>query len=107
LHLKGAEAMRLRGPHRKDDAMSVTMIYNSPQFCVFEFEGSAVSGDREVGGYEIMDKTLRREIFLGGRDAEVFRKNVQELIEQGPTSEEVDAFLQGFSGLMNQPVVLH
>jgi hypothetical protein len=54
-----------------------------------------------------MDKKLRREIFLGGRDAEVFRRNVQELIEQGPTSDEVDEFLQGFSGLMNQPVVLH
>lgn len=87
--------------------MSVTMIYNSPHFCVFEFEGSDAGTDREVGGYEIMDKKLRREIFLGGRDAEVFRKNVQELIEQGPTSEEVDEFLQGFSGLMNQPVVLH
>jgi hypothetical protein len=87
--------------------MSVTMIYNSPHFCVFEFEGSAVGTDREVGGYEIMDKKLRREIFLGGHDAEVFRRNVQELIEQGPTSEEVDEFLQGFSGLMNQPVVLH
>lgn len=85
----------------------VTMIYNSPQFCVFEFEGAVMTGDREIGGYEIMDKQLRREIFLGGKDAEVFRRNVQELIEQGPTSEQVDEFLQGFSGLMNQPVVLH
>jgi hypothetical protein len=87
--------------------MAVTMIYNSPQYCVFEFEGSNASDDRPIGGYEIMDKQLRREIFLGGRDAENFRKSVQELIEQGPTSDEVDAFLQGFSGLMNQPVVLH
>ena len=87
--------------------MAVTMIYNSPQYCVFEFEGATASGDRPIGGYEIMDKQLRREIFLGGRDAENFRKSVQELIEQGPTSDEVDAFLQGFSGLMNQPVVLH
>ncbi|MGZ8255897.1 MAG: BTH_I0359 family protein [Burkholderiaceae bacterium] len=87
--------------------MSVTMIYNSPHFCVFEFDGSAPESDSEIGGYEIMDKKLRREIFLGGRDAEVFRRNVQELIEQGPTSDEVDEFLQGFSGLMNQPVVLH
>jgi hypothetical protein len=83
------------------------MIYNSPHFCVFEFEGPSVGSDRGVGGYEIMDKNLRREIFLGGQDAEVFRRNVQELIEQGPTSDEVDEFLQGFSGLMNQPVVLH
>jgi len=87
--------------------MSVTMIYNSPHFCVFEFEGPSAGSGREVGGYEIMDKNLRREIFLGGQDAEAFRRNVQELIEQGPTSDEVDEFLQGFSGLMNQPVVLH
>jgi hypothetical protein len=83
------------------------MIYDSQHFCVFQFEGPSAGSDREVGGYEIMDKNLRREIFLGGQDAEVFRRNVQELIEQGPTSDEVDEFLQGFSGLMNQPVVLH
>jgi hypothetical protein len=87
--------------------MSVTMIYNSPHFCVFEFDGSAAGPEAAVGGYEIMDKNLRREIFLGGQDAEMFRRNVQELIEQGPTSDEVDEFLQGFSGLMHQPVVLH
>ncbi|HQR19911.1 MAG TPA: DUF3567 domain-containing protein [Burkholderiaceae bacterium] len=85
----------------------MTVIYNSPQFCVFEFEGSSTTDGRATGGYEIMDKQLRREIFLGGRDAENFRRSVQELIEQGPTSEEVDAFLNGFSGLMTQPVVLH
>jgi hypothetical protein len=54
-----------------------------------------------------MNKHLRKEIFLGGENAAAFRKSVQELIEQGPTSDEVDEFLQGFSGLMHQPVVLH
>ena len=43
--------------------MSVTMIYDSQHFCVFEFEGPSAGSDREVGGYEIMDKNLRREIF--------------------------------------------
>jgi hypothetical protein len=87
--------------------MALTIIYNSPQYCVFEFEGSNTDGGRAMGGYEIMDKQLRREIFLGGQDAENFRRSVQELIEQGPTSDDIDAFLQGFSGLMTQPVVLH
>jgi len=87
--------------------MSVTIIYNSPQYCVFEFEASDREGGRAIGGYEIMDKQLRREIFLGGQDAENFRRSVQELIEQGPTADDVDAFLLGFSGLMTQPVVLH
>jgi len=87
--------------------MSVTMIYNSPQFCVFEFEAAERADGRKLGGYEIMDKTLRREIFLDGEDAEIFRRNVQGLIEQSSTADDVDEFLQGFSGLMQQPVVLH
>jgi hypothetical protein len=87
--------------------MALTIIYNSPQYCVFEFDGSSTTDGRATGGYEIMDKQLRREIFLGGQDAENFRRSVQELIEQEPTPEEVDAFLNGFSGLMTQPVVLH
>ena len=87
--------------------MALTIIYNSPQYCVFEFESSNTDDGRAAGGYEIMDKQLRREIFLGGQDAENFRRSVQDLIEQGPTSDDIDAFLQGFSGLMTQPVVLH
>lgn len=87
--------------------MALTIIYNSPQYCVFEFEPMGATAGRATGGYEIMDKQLRREIFLGGEDAENFRRSVQELIEQGPTADDIDAFLHGFSGLMTQPVVLH
>jgi hypothetical protein len=49
--------------------MALTMIYNSPHYCIFEFEGPTAGPGREIGGYEIMDKNLRREIFLGGQDA--------------------------------------
>ena len=49
--------------------MAITMIYNSPQFCVFEFEGAVLAGDREVGGYEIMDKHLRKEMGLSPETA--------------------------------------
>jgi hypothetical protein len=87
--------------------MALNIIYNSPQYCVFEFEPSSTAAGHVTGGYEIMDKQLRREIFLGGQDAENFRRSVQELIDQGPTADDIDAFLQGFSGLMTQPVVLH
>lgn len=86
--------------------MALTMIYNSPHYCVFEFADTQEENGR-AGGYEIMDKNLRREIFLGGQDAENFRRSVQELIDKEPTADEVDEFLGGFSGLMTQPVVLH
>jgi G3E family GTPase len=44
---------------------AMNMIYNSPNYCVVEFKSP--EGESFSGGYEIMDKTARREIFLGGR----------------------------------------
>lgn len=88
----------------------MNMIYNSPLFCVVEFsdlDGNAAPGRIASGGFEIMDKSLRREIFLRGKDAEVFRANVEALIESEPTADEVDEFLNGYSGLMTQPLTLH
>jgi hypothetical protein len=88
---------------------AMNMIYNSPQFCVVEFSEleKESAGPVTAGGFEIMDKTLRREIFLRGKDAEVFRANVEALIESEPTADEVDEFLNSYSGLMTQPLTLH
>lgn len=80
------------------------MIYNSPNYCVFEFSDEAQPGR---GGFEIMDKAARREIFIGGALALRFRENVAELIAGQPSVEEVDAFLGQFDGLMQQPMTLH
>jgi Protein of unknown function (DUF3567) len=72
------------------------MIYNSPNYCVVEFKDA----EGHAGGYEIMDKSSRRELFLGGILAETFRVNVAELIQGEPSIEEVE-------GLMQQPLTLH
>jgi len=90
---------------RVSDVMN--MIYNSPNFCVVEFSGYGSAEQHAGGGFEIMDKSLRREIFLGGQDAERFRASVAALIEREPSLEEVDEFLHGYSGLMTQPLTLH
>ena len=82
-------------------------IYNSPLFCVVEFSGFGAEGQHPAGGFEIMDKTLRREIFLGGRDAEQFRASVRALIAAEPTAEELDDFLAAYTGVMTTPVALH
>ncbi len=60
-----------------------------------------------LGGYEIVDKFSRKEIFIDGALAVRFREQVQQLIDNEPTMEEIDDFLAGFSSLMQQPVVLH
>jgi hypothetical protein len=85
----------------------MNMIYNSAQYCVVEFSGFGDEGNHPAGGYEIMDKGLRREIFLGGKDAEQFRDSVQALIASEPSAEEFDEFLAKYAGLMTNPVALH
>ena len=82
-------------------------IYNSPLFCVVEFTEFGTEGQHPAGGFEIMDKTLRREIFLGGRDAARFRTSVQELIASKPSVEDLDDFLAAYTGVMTTPVALH
>jgi hypothetical protein len=83
------------------------MIYNSPHFCVFEFAEVGTGDQPASGGYEIMSKTLQREIFLRGTDAEQFKTNVQALIAKQPSEEEVDEFLSGYSALMGTRLTLH
>lgn len=79
------------------------MIYNSPHYCVVEFRDT----EGQFGGFEIMDKASRREIFIGGSLAQQFRTEVQLLIAKEPSIEEVDDFLSQFDGLMQQPLTLH
>lgn len=83
------------------------MIYNSPHYCVVEFSAAPADGGTAGGGFEIMDKTLRREIFLRGADAEHFKASVQALIAREPSPDEIDEFLSGYRGLMSTPLVLH
>lgn len=85
----------------------MNMIYNSPHFCIVEFTDFGDEGQHASGGFEIMDKSLRREIFLRGSEAERFRESVEALIESEPSTDEVDEFLNSYSGLMTQPLTLH
>lgn len=79
------------------------MIYNSPNYCVVEFRDA----EGDVGGFEIMDKASRREIFIDGSLAVHFRDGVTQLIASEPSIEEVDDYLSRFEGLMQQPLTLH
>ena len=85
----------------------MNLIYNSEQYSVVEFGADDKRDALRFGGYEIVDKSGRREIFIGGVWAEAFRQNVADLIASGPGFDEVDEFLGEYGGLMRQPVVLH
>ena len=87
------------------------MLYNSDNFAVVQIDVPAPSHDESGpltrGGYEIVDKFARKEIFLEGAMAETFKEGVEALIESQPSEEEIDEYLGRFSSLMQHPVVLH
>ncbi len=94
-----------------------TMVYNSDNFVVVEFDVpvAAVDGDRleggdlplSRGGYEIVDKFARKEIYLEGAMAQHFREGVEELARNDPTPDQVDEFIVRYTGLPQQPLVVH
>jgi hypothetical protein len=91
------------------------MLYNSENFVIVQIDvpadaapgEAAVPGALARGGYEIVDKFARKEIFIEGALAKSFRQGVDALIEKSPTQEEFDDYIGRFSALMQQPVILH
>ena len=88
------------------------MLYNSDSFAVVQFDvpadaARAEPGDLTRGGYEIVDKFARKEIFIQGALAETFKQGVQALIETDPSEEEMDAYIERYAAMSQQPLVLH
>lgn len=90
------------------------MLYNSDNYAVVQIDLAAQQpsealGDLALarGGYEIVDKFARKEIFIEGALAESFKEGVEALIESAPSVEEFDAYLERYAGMAQQPVVMH
>ena len=86
------------------------LLYSSDQFVVVRFEVPShdeTAPNLTRGGFEIVDKLSRREIFIEGAVAERFQAGVQELAAGNPGPEVYDEFIAGFAGAAQQPVVLH
>ena len=94
------------------------MLYNSDNYAVVQIEMAADKSDIALdladmamaltrGGYEIVDKFARKEIFIEGALAESFKEGVEALIESSPSIEEFDAYLERYAGMAQQPVVMH
>ena len=89
------------------------MLYNSDNFSVLHFDVASqdapvIEGALTRGGYEIVDKFARKEIFIEGAMAESFKLGVEALIEDGePSEEEIDDYISRYSSLMQHPLVMH
>lgn len=88
------------------------MVYNSDSFAVVQFDvpenaAAAPGTPGSRGGYEIVDKFARKEIYIQGALAERFKADVQALVDSDPSEEQIDAYIARFAALMQQPLVLH
>ena len=92
------------------------MLYNSDSFIVVRFDVPAPTalGAADAaapilgrGGYEIVDKLARKEIFLEGLMAESFKTGVQAIVDGEATPEAFDEFIGRYTALAQQPVVAH
>jgi len=94
-------------------------LYNSSSFIVVQFDvrvdeprpGELLKAQPELqlhrGGFEIVDKFAGREIFIEGALAEAFQDGVEALIEQDPSEEDLDDFIESYAQMGHQPVVMH
>lgn len=77
------------------------MLYQSDSFVVVEFDVPS------RGGYEIVDRHARREIYLDGLVAQSFKLGVEALADGDPTEDDYDEFIAGYCQLAQQPLAVH
>lgn len=58
-------------------------------------------------GFEIVDKRTGKEVYLDGSWAEMFQLKIQAWQRNAPTQEEVEDTLESYTGLAQNPVVVH
>lgn len=88
------------------------LLYQSDSYIVVQFdvpttaEHDGQEGLRR-GGFEIVDKFSRTEIYIEGALAERFQQGVEALTEGEPSEEEVDDFIAGYASMGSTPVAMH
>ena len=82
------------------------IVYNSDSFAVVQFE---IGGDAALprGGFEIVDKFARKEIYLDGAVGVQFKAAIDALVQTRPSEQELDDLLGSYTALAQQPLVLH
>ena len=83
------------------------LLYDSDNFAVVQFEvaldcvgqapGDNAPSQLTRSGFELVDKLLRKEMFLEGAMAQSFKEGVDALIETRPSAEDVESMYSMFS----------
>ncbi len=97
------------------------MLYDSDSFVVVHMRPDAVEPDEGTvdngaaeaipqlarHGFEIVDKRSGKEVYLDGSWAEMFQQVILGWQRDAPTQEEVEETLDRYTGLAQNPVVVH
>ena len=95
------------------------MLYDSDSFVVVHLvpdldltPGSAEAQEPAVPqlarhGFEIVDKRSGKEVYLDGSWAEMFQQIILGWQLNAPTEEEEESTLERYSGLAQNPVLVH
>lgn len=88
------------------------LLYQSASYIVVQFDVPVAEGAQDErllsrGGFEIVDKFARKEIFIEGALAQQFQEGVEALSEGDPSEEDYDDFIEQFANLSQTPVLMH
>jgi len=105
--------------------LDMNMLYDSESFVVVHIHANAGEADDTPRrndsslslepsvptlarhGFEIVDKRSGKEVYLDGSWAEMFQLQLNAWEVDTPSEEEVERILDGYTGLAQQPVLLH
>ncbi|WP_367067369.1 DUF3567 domain-containing protein [Oryzisolibacter sp. LB2S] len=93
------------------------MLYDSDSFVVVHMLPDAGRSGTDADtpqppqlarhGFEIVDKRSGKEVYLDGSWAEMFQQQILAWQRETPTQEEVEDTLDSYTGLAQNPVVVH
>ena len=92
------------------------MLYDSESFVVVHMRPDEVAPATDDApappqlarhGFEIVDKRSGKEVYLDGSWAEMFQQIILGWQRDAPTQEEVEEMLDSYTGLAQNPVVVH
>ncbi len=90
------------------------LLYQSDSYIVVRFEVPVTEAPHNDdaphlsrGGYEIVDKFARKEIFIEGALAQQFQEGVEALSEGDSSEEDYDDFIERYANLSQTPVQMH
>jgi hypothetical protein len=93
------------------------ILYESDNFVVLNtpmvdenlesFLKQLAAGQCPADGYEIVDKRTRREVFLSGDWAAIFRTQMSSWRNVLPCQDEIEEVLDGYAVLAQHPILLH